>query len=124
MTEITEELALTAMCVWEELMSISSTKGSNNGYVRHQQEVGACGMRSIALNTIAPAIESAYKSISEEYHEPFDWEFIPSFLVHAEKILVEGDWSISKENAIQIGRTVLNDLATSYALNTHGDTNE
>ncbi len=124
MSEITEELALTAMCVWEELISIFATKDSNNAYVRHQQEVGACEMRSLALNTIAPAIESAYKAISEEYHEPFDWEFVPAFLVHAETILEEGFWTVSTDDAIKIGRTVLAELAASYGLNITGDTHE
>jgi hypothetical protein len=124
MTKITEELALTSMCVWGELISITATKDTNNAYVRYQQEVGACEMRSLALNTIAPAIESAYKAISEEYHKPFDWEFIPSFLEHAETILVEGLWIISTENAIKIGHTVLAELLTTYSRGITGDTDE
>ena len=114
MNTINNELALTAMCVWEALISITDNEG--NVYSVRQEEIGVCEMRSFALDVLAPAVEVAYKAISKEYHEPFDWEFVPEFLLKAEFLFENGSWSISNDEAIRIGHAVCTDLAASYGL--------
>jgi len=121
MSGVTEELALTAMCVWDELISIFATKDTSNAYVRHHEAVGSCEMRRLALHIISPAIAAAYNAISDKYHKPFDWEFVPAFLAHAEPILARGLWAITTEDAIRIGHTVVAELATSYGFNIGGE---
>lgn len=115
MSEITEELALTAMCVWEELLSILTSNESSNAYVKRQEEVGACEMRSLALHVLAPAVEAAYNAVQQEYQEPFDWEFVPAFLKHAEPILSFGLWAITTDDAVRIGQTIVAEKSAGVA---------
>lgn len=107
MSVITEELSLTALCVWEEMLSIIGHSDTSCAYVRKLEEVGVSEMRRLALHCLAPAVEAAYQEVQDEFDEPFDWEFAPPFLAHAEPYLARGLWAIPTDDAIAIGRAVV-----------------
>ncbi len=111
MSNITDETALTAMCVWEELLSIFSQKDESNIYTKKKNKIGACSMRQIALDVIVPSVEKAYAAVSEEFSESFDWEFVPRFLQLAEPIYVQSGFSMSETKAIEIGQAILKEFS-------------
>ena len=106
-SSVEEETALTAMCIWEALLERMSGKDCDNVYSQKREEVGACEMRSIVLHLLAPAVEAAYEVVKDEYQDPFDWEFVPSFLELAEPVLSRGLWAITSIEAEQIGKEIL-----------------
>lgn len=106
-SSVEEETALTAMCIWEALLERMSGKDCDNVYSQKREEVGACEMRSIVLHLLAPAVETAYEVVKDEYQDPFDWEFVPSFLELAEPVLSRGLWAITSIEAEQIGKEIL-----------------
>jgi hypothetical protein len=106
-TLIKHETALAAMAIWEDIQS-RLIGDADNEYARKQQEIGASELRSLCLEKLAPAAEIAYGEISDSYHEPFDWEFVPAFLSLAEPILADlPDWDISIKHAKDLGGRVL-----------------
>lgn len=108
MNKHTEETALTAMCLWEALVTnYLTSQSSSNAYLIKLEEVGTCQLRSIVLNTLAPAVEVAYSAVSDSYDEPFDWEFVPVFLRFAEPVLACGLFAISTPDAKGIGQKIL-----------------
>lgn len=105
-TKISIEVAHTALCVWEYLQLVFSTKDSSNAYIKYLEQVGVCEMRRIALD-LAPKVEAAYNSISDTYDEPFDIEFVPTFL---DEIISTGQdywWLIKESEALKIGQNIL-----------------
>ena len=109
MKNINEEHALTAMCIWESLISTYLTKNSaSNTYQKKLHEVGLCEMRSIVLNVLAPSVELAYETLSGEFDYPFDIEFVPSFLSHAEPFLTQKTFFISGQHSLEIASRIAN----------------
>lgn len=106
-SSVEEETALTAMCIWEALLERMSGNDCDNVYSQKREEVGACEMRSIVLYLLAPAVETAYEVVKDEYQDPFDWEFVPAFLELAEPVLSRGLWAITSIEAEQIGKEIL-----------------
>ena len=106
-SSVEEETVLTVMCIWEALLERMSGKDCDNVYSQKREEVGACEMRSIVLHLLAPAVEAAYEVVKDEYQDPFDWEFVPSFLELAEPGLSRGLWAITSIEAEQIGKEIL-----------------
>ena len=104
---VQQETALTAMCIWETLEKYLSGKDYDNVYAKKRLEIGACELRSIVLHFLAPAVEAAYEVVKDEYHEPFDWEFVPSFLDLAETVHSCGLWTMTTAEAKGIGQTIL-----------------
>jgi hypothetical protein len=110
MRTITTEQALTAMCVWEELLSIYTHENESNAYTIQMSKIGACSMRQLALEVITPSIETAYLAVGKDFTESFDWEFVPEFLKLAEPIYAQSGFCITEKKAIEIGNNILNNL--------------
>lgn len=110
MGKITNENALTAMCVWEEMLTIFSDKNESNAYTDQKAKIGACSMRELVLHIITPAVEKAYAAVSDKYSESFDWEFIPAFLQIAEPVYAKSGFTMSEATAIEIGQQILEKL--------------
>ena len=75
---ITDDVADAALCIWEHALD---DVGVLNWLL---QEQGAAHARRSAL-AIAPIVETAWQHASRvlHYDDPFDWEFVPAFLMYA-----------------------------------------
>ena len=80
--QISEETALDAIAIWEAVLDRNRHDWKNKDDSFHEWFTGgegACEGRQVALD-IAPLFTPAWETISEEYGDAFDWEFVPQFL--------------------------------------------
>jgi hypothetical protein len=73
-----EEQAETALCLWEAIMVHPDYSPSDQAEFFGCE--GAVAFRLFVLNELAPLVDQAYEQVSDDYHEPFDWEFCPMVL--------------------------------------------
>lgn len=106
------ETALTAMCVWEEVLSRSATEGDI--YRVLIDTYGTNHVRYYVLTVLAPAVEGAYAATGDQFDAPFDWEFVPRALKCVEPFLLSRDVhdckGIPPGEARSIGKLLLSEL--------------
>lgn len=74
MNTLSEEEALTAMCLWEEVLSRDS-----GAFAERCEKVGTAEFRNEIL-TLAEPVNTAYETVAGDFPDPFDWEFVPAML--------------------------------------------
>ena len=79
---VSAETALTALCVWEEMLRINATEEDDELNTLWENE-GICEMRVHAL-TIAKWVDEVFELVPEDdrYDFAFDWEFVPECVGH------------------------------------------
>lgn len=83
------ETSLTAMCIWEEVLSRSATEGDI--YRVLIDTYGTNHVRHYVLTVLAPTVEGAYAATGHQFDAPFDWEFVPLALKCIEPFLLTRD---------------------------------
>lgn len=72
---LNNDIAYAAMCAWEYVLE------SQGEYWGGKQLLhGACALRFIILEIVAPKLETAFITVSKNYTDCFDWEFVPNVL--------------------------------------------
>ena len=75
--KITVETAMTALCVWEELLARHEAE-SDAGVDAMWDAIGTASMRVMALE-IAELLDGVWHDMDDDKHEfSFDWEFCPA----------------------------------------------
>ena len=88
--KITEEQALDAICIWEEIMG-QLAKGEDELYNWICAPEGAWQGRTNAL-LLAPLLTAAWQQVQEVFDMDFDWEYVPAALpLFAEKPFAEAN---------------------------------
>lgn len=109
--QVNFEVALTAMCVWEQLQSRSASEGDI--YRVLFDVYGTNHVRHYVLTVLAPAIEEAYAATGGQFDAPFDWEFVPLALKCMEPFLlshdVNGLKAIPSADARSLGKLLLDE---------------
>lgn len=113
-----EDRANTGLCVWEVLLPILKSDDWDNVYVDIRRGMGYCEMRTYTIRVLAPAVDVAYEAVSTQYFEPFDCEFVPSFLEHAESFIRRDSRHISESEAVTIGNEI---VASTYGHENYPD---
>jgi hypothetical protein len=77
------ELAHTSMCVWEHIQSTSDNGSKLSSYIEQLQSTIGVVETRYAMVEFAKHIEILYSEVSNFYHEPFDFEFVPACIEKA-----------------------------------------
>lgn len=78
------DVTLAAMCLWEEVLRDWGAGWSDYPVLGNIADVeGACALRGKVAG-LAEDCNMAWRMAREQYgyDSPFDWEFVPAFLVH------------------------------------------
>lgn len=100
----------TALCIWEEMLSIFDQRNEERPIYQYFQNHGAADTRWEAMGLVKP-MEAAYQAVKHQYDDPFDWEFVPHMLAELESagLLTHSDLSVSEEAAVILARDVFLD---------------
>ena len=106
-----ETTVINAMCIWEAILEFGTADYDDNAatfFNSKRESIGTSEMRYLVSNILCEPIEAGWQSISDDFGDAFDWEYVPQFLkVAATYLKDQGEWTLTNEQGIAIAKSLI-----------------